>query len=106
MANPMNACCEAPEKAHTLWVKGQGGSTNQGPSAALTMMRYTANKEASQMLCRAVQARAQDVEEEEWLDREGNPLRADRWWHACSLEEPGDSYGPYASEHLGTGKVS
>ena len=90
----MNACCEAPEKAHTLWVKGQGGNTNQGPAAALTMMRHTVNKEASQMLCWAVQARAEDVEEVEWLDKEGNPLQADRWWHASSIEEAGDSYGP------------
>ena len=94
VANPMNASCEAPEKAHTLWVKGQGGNTNQGPSAALTMMRHTVNKEASQMLCRAVQARAEDIDEEEWLDKEGNPLRADRWWHASSIEEAGESHGP------------
>ena len=74
------------------------------------MMLHTVNKEASQMLCRAVQARVEDVEEEEWLDREGNliPLQADRWWHKCSMEEPGESHGPCMgiSEHLGTGQVS
>ena len=46
------------------------------------------------MLCWAVQARAEDIDEEEWLDKEGNPLRADRWWHASSMEEAGDSHGP------------
>ena len=46
------------------------------------------------MLCWAVQARAEDVEEVEWLDKEGNPLQADRWWHESSMEEPGDSHCP------------
>ena len=82
VANHMNACCEAPDKA----VKRQGGNTNQGLAAAQTMMRTQSMKRH--------RARAENIEEEEWLDREGNPIRADCWWYACSMEEPGDSHGP------------
>jgi hypothetical protein len=46
---------EAPETGHKFWIKEPGGNTNQGPKAALTMMNHMLNKEASQLLCEAVQ---------------------------------------------------
>ena len=55
-------------------MKGQGGpgNTNQGPSASLSMMQQCVNKEASQLLCEAVQATVEDGDtHEEWQDNEG-----------------------------------
>ena len=41
------------------------------------------HKEASQLLCEAVQARVEDGgTREEWRDNPGRLLRADRWWKA------------------------
>ena len=51
----LNYCCEAPEKGHKVWVGQQGEKTNQGPEAQLTMMIHSMRKEASAVLCEAVQ---------------------------------------------------
>jgi len=51
----INVSCEAPEEAHKDWVKKQGVCTNQGPEAQLSMMLHTLRKEASSLLCEAVQ---------------------------------------------------
>ncbi len=53
--NSINMSCEAPETGHKDWNKGQGGKTNQGPALQLSMMLHTLRKEASAMLCDAVQ---------------------------------------------------
>ena len=79
-ANPLNGSCDGPEGGHKIWVKQQGAKTNQGDASAQTMMLHSIHKEASQTLCDAVQARAEDGEEACWMDSAGNPLRADRWW--------------------------
>ena len=47
--------CDAPEEAHKHWVKEQGVCTNEGPRARLSMMLYSLRKEASVLLCKAVQ---------------------------------------------------
>ena len=51
----VNLNCEAPEEAHKLWVNEQGVCTNQGPQAQLSMMLHSLHKEASALLCEAVQ---------------------------------------------------
>jgi len=51
----INISCDAPEEAHKLWVKEQGACTNQGPQAQLSMMLHSLHKEASALLCEAVQ---------------------------------------------------
>jgi len=92
--NPINTCCDGPEGGHKLWVKGQGGNTNQGSSVSLSMMQQCVQKEASQLLCEAVQARVEDENtDEEWQDNEGCPLRADRWWNAGESQDC-SSHGP------------
>ena len=63
LANPLNARAEGPEGGHKLWIKGQGVDTNQGPEAAWTMLQHSINKEAAQLLCKAVQTRADDGNE-------------------------------------------
>ena len=92
--NPINTCCDGPEGGHKLWVKGQEGNTNQGSSVSLSMMQQCVQKEASQLLCEAVQARVEDGNtDEEWQDNEGCPLRADRWWNAGESQDC-SSHGP------------
>ena len=99
VSNPLNASCDGPEGGHKLWIKGQGGNTNQGPGAALTMMRHSIYKQASQLLCEAVQARVEDGDEgDHWRDSHGEPLRADRWWSRArpGLDEDGTNHnGPH-----------
>ena len=91
-ANPINTSCDGPEGGHKLWVKAQGGNTNQGPSMSLYMMQQCVHKEASQLLCEAVQARVEDGDtHEEWLDNAGHQLRADRWWKADAGGSQADS---------------
>ena len=51
----VNTSCEAPETGHKDWVKKQGGKTNQGPAVSLSMAQHTIRKEASALLCEAVQ---------------------------------------------------
>ena len=51
----INVSCDAPEEAHKLWVKAQGAGTNEGPQAQLGMMLHSLHKEASALLCEAVQ---------------------------------------------------
>ncbi len=59
-ANPIHCCCDGPEGGHKTWVHEQGLKTNQGPSAAKTLMPHSLNKEASQLLCDAMQCRLED----------------------------------------------
>ena len=47
--------CEAPETGHKEWVKKQGAEINQGPAIAFSMAQHTVRKEASALLCEAVQ---------------------------------------------------
>jgi hypothetical protein len=108
LANPLNASAEGPEGGHKLWIKGQGANTNQGPEAARTMLQHSVNKEAAQLLCEAVQARAEDGdhdhdESDNWTDSHGASMRADRWWFKACPDlsqagkpgsEPEDSHGP------------
>jgi hypothetical protein len=56
----INVSCDPPENAHKIcgWVKEQGGGTNQGPQAQLSMMLHSLRKEASALLCEAVQGNA------------------------------------------------
>ena len=51
----INVSCDPPEDAHKIWVKEQGGGTNQGPQAQLIMMLNSLLKKASALLCEAVQ---------------------------------------------------
>ena len=51
----INMSCEAPETGHKEWVKKQGAKTNQGPAIAFSMALHTVRKEASVLLCEAVQ---------------------------------------------------
>ena len=54
----INMSCEAPETGHKFWIKEPGGCTNQGPAAAaltVIMMNHALRKEASELLCEAVQ---------------------------------------------------
>ena len=53
----INVSCDAPEEAHKIWVKQQGVCTNQGPQAQLSMMLHSLHKEASSLLCEAVQGK-------------------------------------------------
>ena len=50
-----NLNVEGPEKSHKEWVKRQGGKTNQGSTSHRTMMVHSLRKEASNLLCEAVQ---------------------------------------------------
>jgi hypothetical protein len=59
-ADAVNTNTEAPETGHKKWVKGQGGNTNQGPAAQLSMMTHTLRKAASALCCEAVQGAVQD----------------------------------------------
>jgi len=79
-AIPLNSSCDGPEGGHKIWVKQQGSKTNQGGASGQTMMFHSLNKEASQLLCDAVQARMEDGDEDRWMDSAGNTVRADRWW--------------------------
>ena len=54
----INVSCDPPEDAHKIWVKEQGGGTNQGPQAQLSMMLHSLHKKASVLLCEAVQGNA------------------------------------------------
>ena len=54
-ADLINMSCDAPETGHKVWIKEPGGNTNQGPASALTMMNHALRKEASELLCEAVQ---------------------------------------------------
>ena len=84
-ANPINCSCDAPEGGHKKWVHEQGLKTNQGPSAAKTLMTHSLNKEASQLLCDAMRCRVEDgdPEAEEWTDSAGNALPPDRFWNTA-----------------------
>ena len=54
-ADLINMSGEAPEGGHKFWIKEPGGCTNQGPAAALTMMNHVLRKQASKLLCEAVE---------------------------------------------------
>ena len=81
-ANPLNCSCDGPEGGHKRWVKLQGAKTNQGDTSALTMMEHTLRKEASELLCSAVQSRINDGErpDEIWTDSKGRPIPPTRQW--------------------------
>lgn len=51
----INMSCEPPETGHKLWVKQQGGKTNQGTAVQRSMMTHTLRKEASALCCEAIQ---------------------------------------------------
>ena len=53
----INFSCDPPEEAHKTWVEEEGVCTNQGPQVQLSMMLYSLRKEASALLCEAVQGR-------------------------------------------------
>ena len=53
----VNFSCDPPEEAHKTWVKKQGVCTNQGPQVQLSMMLHSLRKEASSLLCEAVQGK-------------------------------------------------
>ena len=45
------------------------------------MLQHSVNKEAVQLFCKAVQARAEDGKESDnWTDAHGASMQADRWW--------------------------
>ena len=50
-----NMSCEGPETNHKKWVKGQGGKTNQSETSNKTMMNHSLRKEASALLCEAIE---------------------------------------------------
>jgi len=54
-ADTENMSCEGPEFNHKKWVKEQGGKTNQSETANKTMMSHSLRKEASALLCEAIQ---------------------------------------------------
>jgi len=60
LANPLNASAKGPEGGHTLWIRGHGANTKHGPEAARTMLQHSVKKEASQLLCEAVQGTASE----------------------------------------------
>jgi hypothetical protein len=110
-ANPINSCCDGPERGYKTWVHEQGLKTNQGPSAAKTLMTHSLNKEASQLLCDAMQCpecrlEDEDAAAEDWTDSNGDSLRPDRIWKS-GLENPGlvaaDEYGDRA-QYMGAGQ--
>ncbi len=75
-ANPINCCCDGPERGHKTWVHQQGLRTNQGSTSAQTLMTLSLNKEASEMLCDAMRCRLEDgdVGAEDWKDSDGREL--------------------------------
>jgi hypothetical protein len=60
-ANSINCCCDGPEGGHKTWIHEQGLKTNQGPSAAKTLMAHSLNKEASQLESAVVRRHAVPV---------------------------------------------
>ncbi len=96
-ANPINCCCDGPEGGHKTWVHQQGIKTNQGASSAKTLMTHSLNKEASQLLCDAMQCRVEDGDAcaEDWRDSNGNSLPADRFWNTSGdITYAADNEGP------------
>ncbi len=53
----INCSAEVVEEGHKMWVKEQGCNTNQGDSAAMTMMNNSLQKIASMELTQAVKGR-------------------------------------------------
>ena len=81
-ANPINCSSDGPEGGHKKWVKEQGAKTNQGGTAALTMMEHSLRKEASEMLCNTIQSRVEEgnAPADDWTDSHGRDLPANRFW--------------------------
>ena len=81
-ANPLNCSCDGPERGHKTWVKEQGAKTNQGETAALTMMVHSLRKEASEMLCDGVTSRIEDGDRphEIWKTSKGIPIPPNHIW--------------------------
>ena len=96
-ANPINCSCDGPEGGHKTWVHEQGLRTNQGSSSAKTLMTHCLNKEASQLLCEAMQCRVEDGEAsaEAWQDSNGRAIAPDRFWNTgIESDIAGDEEGP------------
>ena len=94
-ANPINCSSDGPESGHKKWVKEQGAKTNQGVTAALTMMEHSVRKEASEMLCNAIQTRVEEgsAPQDEWTDSQDRPLHATRFWTKDDRDcEPNESH--------------
>jgi hypothetical protein len=51
----INTSCDPLETAHKKWVKEQGVCTNQGDQLQLSIIIHSLHKEASSLLCEAVQ---------------------------------------------------
>ena len=87
--NPINCSCDGPEGGHKKWVKQQGLKTNQGETAALTMMQHSLRKEAAEHLCDAVQSRINDGEApyDVWIDSNGMAIPANRFCPDSAGEE-------------------
>jgi hypothetical protein len=85
-ANPINCCCDTPERGHKTWVYEQNLKTNQNTSAAMTLMTHRSSrnlKEASQLLCDTMRCRVEyrDQAAEEWTESKRNALHPDRFWN-------------------------
>ncbi len=96
-ANPINCSCDGPEGGHKTWVHEQGLQTNQGSSSAKTLMTHSLNKEASQLLCEAMQYRVEDgqASAEAWKDSNGIALAPDCFWNSgIESDIAGDDEGP------------
>ena len=48
--DPINMSCDAPEDDHKFWVMEPGGNTNQGPEAALSMIKLDVFRQNRQNL--------------------------------------------------------
>jgi hypothetical protein len=85
-ANPINCCCNGPAGGHRKWVHQQELKTNQGSTSAKTMMTHSLNKEASLLLCDAMECLLEngDATAENREDSHGVSLPADRFWNIAS----------------------
>jgi hypothetical protein len=84
-ANPMNCCWYWPKGGHKTWVHQQGLRANQGNTSAQTIMPYSLNKKASQLLCDAMRCRIADgnASAENWKDSNGRALAPDCFWNTA-----------------------
>ena len=80
--NPINCSCDEPEGDHKRWVKLQGAKSQSRRYFCSTMMEHSFRKEASELLCSAVQSRIKDGErpDEIWTDSKGRPIPPTRQW--------------------------
>ena len=57
----INCSAEVVEDGHKTWIKEQGRNTNQGDSAAKTMMNNSMQKLASMELTQAIKGRVMQI---------------------------------------------